>query len=464
MCGIGGVLHTTDNINNILYEILFNLQHRGQDSSGFISYDNKNNKTYQCREFGLVEKNLLNISNISGNMGIGHVRYPTHGIITKNEIQPFYANDFDGISLSHNGNITNINDIIKILDKNDISCISTSDSELILKYFILLLKTHISNINELNNIIIKKIIKKLYDTIRGSYSVIIMINNYGLVAFRDIYGIRPLVYSSTKDYISIASETIAFKENHNYNNIHNGEVVIFKNINNIEKFQIYNYPLTPCLFEYIYFARPESYINDVLVYEYREKIAEKIINMINSTDLNNIDCVVPVPQTGLISAMNVGQLLNKPIKHAIVKNRYTHRTFIDSDKTNIIKGIKKIKIIKKLVDNKNVLVIDDSIVRGNTSKYIIKELKKNNAKKIYFISCCPPIKNPNIYGIAIPTHEELIAYNKNNDEIEKELEVNKLYYLNLDLLCNTLTELNPNLLNFEKSVFTGHYITENNIK
>lgn len=226
MCGIGAIFHKNENINNFLYELLFNLQHRGQDSSGFISYDSKHNITYQAREFGLVENNLFNISTFQGSMGIGHVRYPTHGCITKHEIQPFFEDSFGGISLSHNGNITNCDDIIKILNDNNITYVSTSDSEIILKYFILLLKKYISKIDELVNEIIYNIVKTIYDTCRGSYSIIIMINNYGIICFRDIYGIRPLVYTTTKNYLAIASETIAFVEDNNYNNINNGEVII----------------------------------------------------------------------------------------------------------------------------------------------------------------------------------------------------------------------------------------------
>lgn len=459
MCGIGAVIHNNENINNLLYEMLFNLQHRGQDSSGFIVHNSSNKKTYKCREFGLLENNLYKISKFKGNIGIGHVRYPTYGNITKDEIQPFYEEVFGGISLSHNGNITNCNEIIDILNKNHINYTSTSDSQLILKLFILFLQRYIQDINDITNDIVYNVVEEIYNNCRGSYSIIIMINNFGIITFRDIYGIRPLVYSRENDYVAIASETIGFINDSNYTNVKNGEVVIIKDANSIYKKQIYNYSLTPCLFEYIYLARPESYINDILVYEYREKIAEQIVNMINKNiDVKEIDYIIPVPQTGIISGLKIGEIMNKPIKYAIVKNRYTHRTFINGNKSNIIKGIKKIKIIKKFVENKNILVIDDSIVRGNTSKYIVDELKKNNAGKIFFVSCSPPIRHPNKYGIAIPTYSELIAFNKTEKNIEDYLGVNKIIYFTLDLLCETLTSLNSNITNFEKSVFTGNYI------
>ena len=466
MCGIGAVIHKFKNVNNILYEMMFNLQHRGQDSSGFVCYDSYNQKMYQARSFGLVDKNLENIVNFKGNMGLGHVRYPTQGLITKNEIQPFTTDSFSGISLVHNGNITNSPDIYNILYNNGIRCVSTSDSEFMLKLFIFFLTQEIKNTHELTNKIIGKIIKKLIFVCKGSYSVVIMINNFGLIVFRDIYGIRPLVYSYNKDCAEISSETIGLT-NDKYCNIDNGEVVMFKGGNDIYiyKEKIHDYSLKPCVFEYIYFARPESYINDILVYEYREKIAEKIISLIQKSkiDINSIDCIVPIPQTGLISAICVGQLLNKPIKNAVIKNRYTYRTFINKDKDSIVKGIKKIKIIKKLVEGKNILIVDDSIVRGNTSKHIISELKKANVNKIYMASCCPPIRYPNKYGIAIPTHNELIAHNKTEEQIKTELGLNELIYLDLESLCDTLTELNPKIKDFEVSVFNGKYISNEQI-
>lgn len=460
MCGIGAVNHKTEDINVMLYEIMFNLQHRGQDSSGLLSYDTTTNMIHELKEFGLIDRQLKNLSSLKGTMGIGHVRYPTQGIITKNEIQPFYVDDFEGISLVHNGNIVNVEELTLILEKADIKLIGSSDSEIILKLFIYFLKQECYDNNQISNEIIYKTIQKIYNSCKGSYAIILMINEFGLVAFRDIYGIRPLVYSEEESYVAFASETIAFPTD-NYTNINNGEVIIVSD-NKLTKKQLSYHPHTPCLFEYIYFARAESYINDILVYDFREKIADSLVTNLNkyNIDIDNIDYVVPVPQTGLISAINVGQLIQKPIKYAIIKNRYMHRTFINPDKNTIVKNIKKIKIVKSLIYNKNLLIVDDSIVRGNTSRYIISELKKCGAKKIYLASCCPPIKNPNIYGIAIPSHNELIAYNKTEDEVEKELGVDKLIYLDIDSLCKTLTELNPALEQFETSVFDGNYITE----
>ena len=457
MCGIGAVVHKADNVGSILYELLFNLQHRGQDSSGMISYDRLTGQTYELKDFGLVDKHIGNLNTLVGNMAIGHVRYPTTGLIRKDEIQPFLN---DGISIAHNGNLTNLDKLMSVIYDNDINLVSTSDSEILLKLFILFLKKEIINIQDITFDVICQVVNKIYSLCEGSYSVVIMINNYGIVAFRDVYGIRPLVYSENDECVSIASETIGLVDD-NYINIKNGEVVVVKPDLIIENRRLYCLDMIPCLFEYIYFARPESYINDVLVYEFREKIADKLVNQLNLLNIDiskEIDCVVPVPQTGLISAMRCAELINKPTKHAIIKNRYMHRTFINPDKKTIVKNMKKIKIIGKLVKGKNLLVIDDSIVRGNTSKYILNELKKCGTKKIFLASCCPPIRNPNIYGIAIPSHGELIAHNKTESMVEKELGVDKLFYLDLESLCDTLRELNPDLCKFETSVFTGKYI------
>ena len=462
MCGTGAIIHKdfNYNINKLLYEILFNLQHRGQDSSGFVIHNKLINKTSIIKEYGLVDKNMEKLINTFGYIGLGHVRYQTSGKTNFNEIQPYFDNIFDGISLVHNGNLVNIEELNTFCCNNNIILDTYCDSEILFKIFIFYLKQNVIDVTNITNEIIKNIVEKIYKLCKGSYSIIIMINNFGLITFRDVYGIRPLVYNVEDSYIAIASETIAFENYNNYNNVKNGDVIIFKN--NIDKIDIsieniYNYPLTPCLFEYIYFARPESYVNDILVYEYREKIAKQIVKNIKKL-INKVDYIIPVPQSGIITANSIAKKINKPLKYAIVKNRYTHRTFIDRNKDKIVQKIKKIKIINKLVNNKNLLVVDDSIVRGNTSKIIVEALKNNNSNEIFFISCCPPIKYPNKYGISIPTFDELIANKKTNKEIQKEINVNRLYFLDLNSIIKVLNRLNPKINNFESSVFTGNYI------
>ncbi len=449
MCGITGIINKNNNIILSLYESLTNIQHRGQESSGIVTYS-FDNKIKISKEIGLVDKHIDKLNELQGYIGIGHVRYPTTGEKTNNEIQPFIKREKYEVSLVHNGNIVVDKDIL-----SNLKLISSSDSEIILEIFIGELKKY-SKLDIENGII--NSIKKVRDICKGSYSLIIMIKDIGLIVFRDKYGIRPLVYEEDKDYIQIASETIGLINNNNYKNVKGGELIIINKDLNIKKIKIEEEFLKPCLFEYIYFARAESYINNILVYNFREKVGEKVISMIPEDIISNIDCIVPIPLTSIISATIIADKIKKPVKHAIVKNRYTHRTFINRDK-EIMRGIKKIKIIKELIKDKNILLVDDSIVRGNTSQYIINMLKKIGVNKIYFVSCSPPIRYPNIYGIALPTTNDLIAYNKTEEMIEKELGVDKLYYLSLENIKRVLIKLNPKLENFEDSVFTGKYLS-----
>lgn len=454
MCGISGILSLNNkNITGNLYKSLFNLQHRGQESSGFIVFSSYSKKTYKSKKFGLIEGHLNDIENFEGDMGIGHVRYPTGGLTTRKEIQPFSILKPYGISLVHNGNIINKSELEQFLYEKNIFFNSTSDSEIILNLFYYFIE---KNYEKLTNNSIIESLKNVYSLCRGSFSVIIMISNYGLIFFRDKHGIRPLVYNLKNDFISISSETTALHTNE-YTNVENGEVCIIDKKFNFNKFKLFNCDLRPCIFEYIYFANAESYINDILVYSFREKVGENILNCIDEKILKEIDIIVPIPMTSIISATTIANILNKPLKHAVLKNRYTHRTFINK-KNDILENIRKIKIISKLVENKNILLVDDSIVRGNTIKYIIEELKKTNVKKIYFASCSPPVKYPNKYGIAIPTSDELIANNKTINDIKKLLNLDGLYYLDLDNITSILNNLNKNIVSFEDSSFSGFYI------
>ena len=453
MCGITGIMSVCNNITSDLYKSLFNLQHRGQESSGFILFSCDNKKTHKSKKFGLIDSHLNDIQKFEGNMGLGHVRYPTGGLTTRKEIQPFSILKPYGISLVHNGNIINKIELEDFLHKNNIFLNSTSDSEIILNLFYYFIE---KNFNKLTNDSIISSLQNVYALCKGSFSVIIMISDYGLIFFRDKHGIRPLVYSIENSCITVSSESTALHSK-NYYNVKNGEVCIVDKDLNLNKFKLFNYPLRPCIFEYIYFANAESYINDILVYDFREKVGETILKSIKKQDIDDIDIIVPIPMTSIISATTIANKLNKPLKHAVLKNRYTHRTFINKD-NDILENIRKIKIVSKLVENKNILLVDDSIVRGNTIKYIIEELKKTKVNKIYFASCSPPVKFPNRYGIAIPTKEELIANENSVDEIKNLLKLDGLYYLSLNSVLSILNNLNKNIICFEDSSFSGVYI------
>ena len=289
MCGISGALHESNDIIQILYESLFNLQHRGQEAAGLISFSTETKKTYKSKELGLVDCHLANLSLLKGNMGLAHVRYPTTGDNSRKEIQPFFISKPYGIALAHNGNITNKASIRELLERNSIYMASSSDSELILNLFYLYIE---KNINKLDDALIVSALKQIYKICEGSFSIIIMINDYGLVAFRDKYGIRPLVYAQNQDAFLISSETIALHTDTGiYENVESGQAIIIskkkENKQEINKYQIVEAQLCPCFFEYIYFARQESYINDVLVYDFREKIGEKMAEII-APDIQDI--------------------------------------------------------------------------------------------------------------------------------------------------------------------------------
>lgn len=453
MCGIVGILDKTNNIVNILYNSILNLQHRGQHSSGFIFFSTEKKKTFKSKKMGFISEHFNECQTFSGNMGLAHVRYPTSTGNSRSEIQPFSVLKPYGISLVHNGNITNKNELVMFLTDKHIYINGYSDSELILNLFYYFIEKDLSKLTDEK---IVETIKKIYELCKGSFSIIIMISDYGLIAFRDKFGIRPLVYDVNNTRVTFASESIALNS-YNVNNVNNGEVIIVSKELQFNSFQLFNEPLSPCIFEYIYFSTAESYINDVLVYDFRERIGVEMIKYIEPEIQKEIDVVVPVPLTSLISATSIANTLQKPLKHAIVKNRYTYRSFINTG-NGILSTIQKIKIIPKLIDNKNILIVDDSIVRGNTIKYIIKQLRKTNVKKIFFASCSPKIKYPNNYGIYIPSKEELIAHNNSVKEIERKLNIDKLYYSTIQDIKTVLYSLNSNIKNVEDSSFTGNEI------
>lgn len=454
MCGIIGIIDYSKNIVNDLYRSLFFLQHRGQHSSGFVVFSTETKKTFKSKKIGLISEHIDELKQFSGNIGLGHVRYPTNGLNSRNEIQPFTISKPYGISLVHNGNIINKDDINNFLINNKIYINSTSDSEIILNLFYYYMP---NNFYELTNEKITECIKKVYELCHGSFSIIIMISDYGIIGFRDKYGIRPLSYTKNNERAHFSSETNAL-EGSNFIDIKNGEVIIINTKLEQSNYRLYNEKMMPCIFEYIYFANAESYINNILVYKFRELVGEKILEQISEEVKNDIDLIIPVPMTSIISAKRISEVMNKKMEFAIVKNRYTHRTFINQGE-DILKGISKIKVIHELIKDKSILIVDDSIVRGNTCNHIIKEIKKSNPKKIYFASCSPPIKYPNCYGISIPTFNELIAYKNDINEIRDYLGIDELYYLNLESLRNILKSLNSDINTFEESCFTGKYIS-----
>jgi amidophosphoribosyltransferase len=474
MCGILGIYNSDENTD--VYSYLLNglnvLQHRGQDSAGI--YTCKDNIFHYHKDNGKVSevfnKNFDYSKKLIGNIGIGHVRYSTTGSLNVDQCQPLYINSPFGLVLVHNGNITNVNELQELM-KNEKRHINTiSDSELLLNLFAIQLTNKLSKFESSDDIKIETlffdVIYEIYKTVKGSYSVIMMINGFGMLAFKDPYGIRPLCFGKCEKNIVLSSESVAI-DSINYileREINAGESIFISNKGNFFSKQIIQYPLlTPCLFEYIYFSRPESIINGILVYQARKNMGN-ILGLKIKTDYESIskeiDVVMPIPESSRISALKISDVLKKPYCEGFIKNSYVGRTFIMPNQKTRQSSIKmKLNTINQEFFNKNILIVDDSIVRGNTSIELIKMARKAGAKKIYFASVAPPVIYPNYYGIAIPTSEELIAYNKSIIEITQILGADNVIYNNLNDVVKSCCSLNPMILKtLETSCFDGIFI------
>jgi len=458
MCGITALISNNNyNIIYDLYESLYHLQHRGQDAFG-LSFLN-DNKLDIIKYKSLLSSIDINdeLLKINSNIGIGHVRYPTQGNNTINECQPFIKNtNIYNISLVHNGQIW-INDKLlnyfktnNIIIDNDI----TSDSIYLLEYLSYNLNKH----KQINYVILLDIINKLYNLFEGSYNCICMIEDYGLICFKDPLSIRPLILGKKDNNYIISSESVSITSI-NYNIIEDilgNELYIFRK-NRMTKLNIKNLNINikPCIFEWVYLAREESIMYGVNVYNSRLKMGEYLAYKIHKLiDINDIDLVIPVPDTSKPLALQVSRVLNKPYYEVITKNRYINRTFIMDTQNKRKKNIKrKLNVIKNKIENKNLLIIDDSIVRGNTMKHIIELLKNNNANKIFVASSCPEIINENVFGIDIPDKKELICFSKNNKDLEEYLGINKIIFQDLNDLKKSIQYYNRNIKDFETSVF-----------
>lgn len=462
MCGIIGVVSQIK--NNVCYELLeglLSLQHRGQDSSGISNGVNCiKKKGYAINVF---DKDALD--NLKGNMCIGHVRYATNTFNDIKHIQPFNTNISDdcNVSMVHNGNVINTQQIKEeLFSRYGMISEESSDSMLVFQLFMAKLCLDYDEVISKENIF--DIILYLQDVLVGSFSIIITFANKGLVCFRDRYGIRPLQYGFEEDTNShlISSETGVY-EVLNYTfvrDIKPGEIMyISKDDCEITSKFNKNCYMIPCLFEYLYFSRPDTYFNDISVYKARiligELLGKKILKLREKENIE-IDCIVPVPDTSRVFATGVCNILDIPYHEALVKNRYIDRTFIIENKNEINKNIKrKLNTIDYLVKDKNVLLVDDSIVRGNTSKYVVSLLKNAGAKKIMISSASPPVKYRNDFGIFIESSNECIAFERSYSEIEDILGIDKVIYNDLNEITSALKELNGNITDFECSMFNN---------
>ena len=469
MCGIVGIKSKKENVCLSIYNALTVLQHRGQDAAGMAVSD-KDGFLSMHKDNGLVRDVFSEeqMHRLSGDIGIGHVRYPTAGTMKNSEAQPFYVNSPFGIILVHNGNLVNTGILREELYQQDKRHINTqSDTEVLINIFARALEKNASK--KLDNESIVKAVNEVHDRVVGAYSVIAVILGYGMVAFRDPNGIRPLIMGSKdqKTHMiaseSVAIECLGYKVDRD---IKPGETVIIDKEGDINKYAFNGKSTkTPCIFEYVYLARPDSTIEDINVYESRlsmgRYLAKKIKSILTPEELSSIDVVIPIPDTSKTSTVPLSIELNKKLREGFVKNRYIGRTFIMPGQKIRKKSVRqKLNTIDIEFKDKVVLLIDDSIVRGNTSKQIIQMARNAGAKKVYFASAAPPIKYPNVYGIDMPFVDELVAHGRSIDEICKEIGADKLIYQDLDDLIQSVREANSEIEAFDTSCFSGEYVTD----
>ena len=467
MCGIVGIVGTTP-VNQALYDALTVLQHRGQDAAGIVTIDSGNFR--QRKANGLVKDvfEVRHMQRLQGNIGIGHVRYPTAGSSSAAEAQPFYVNSPYGMVLAHNGNLTNAKDLkeqqFKVARRH---INTTSDSEVLLN--VLAHELDLCDKMALRPEDIFAAVRRTHQQIRGAYAVVSLVIGHGLIGFRDPNGIRPLILGRRQDeqghleYMlaseSVALDAIGFET---VRDIAPGEAIYITEQGQLFSEQCAENPqMSTCIFEYVYFARPDSCIDKVSVYAARlnmgRKLGQKIAREWEDLD---VDVVIPIPETSCDVALEIAHTLNLPYRQGFVKNRYIGRTFIMPGQTQRKKSVRrKLNAIGSEFKGKKVLLVDDSIVRGTTSEQIIQMAREAGAAKVYFASAAPEIRFPNVYGIDMPTANELIAHGREVEEVCALIGADGLIFQDLEDLEEAVRELNPDLSHFETSVFNGHYVT-----
>ncbi len=468
MCGVVGVVSQKE-VSPLIYDALTILQHRGQDAAGIAT--STNNRFFIRKQLGLVRDVVRNqhILNLRGQMGIGHVRYPTAGSEDRELAQPMYVNSPFGISISHNGNLTNHEELKEVLVHKDLRHLNTdSDSEVLLNVFAHELQKQGSVKPGAKEIFAA--VRALHKRVRGAYSVVIMINGVGIVGFRDPFGIRPLIVGSKdsdligKDYM-IASESTVLDSLgfETLDDVKAGSAVFISPEGIIETESCINNPVpTPCIFEYVYLARPDAKIDKISVHKSRLRMGEFLAKKIIEENPNHdIDVVIPIPDSSTTSALQLATTLGVKYREGFVKNRYIGRTFIMPFQEKREKSVRqKLNPIDLEFKDKVVLLVDDSIVRGTTSRQIIEMARASGAKKVYFASAAPPIRHQNVYGIDMAATTELVAHQRSEKEIEEFIKADWLIYQNLDDLIMAAQTGNEEIKQFECSIFDGKYVTD----
>ncbi len=465
MCGVVGIV-SNQPVNQSIYDALTVLQHRGQDAAGIVTWSEDGVHKRKSNGFVRDVFHSRHMRKLKGNVGIGHVRYPTAGTSSSSEAQPFYVNSPYGICLAHNGNLTNTKELIDNLIKKDRRYLnSDSDSEILLNVFAHELQNKANCRPTAEQIF--DTVNSVHDRVKGGYAVVALIIGHGIVAFRDPNGIRPLVLGRRGDEWMVASESVALDilQFERVRDVRPGEAIFIENdgtFHSNEEF-LPETRHTPCIFEFVYLARPDSIIDGLSVYKARLRMGEQLAGQIvREWPEHDIDVVIPIPDTSRTAAVQVAYHLGTKYREGFIKNRYIPRTFIMPDQAEREETVRHtLNAIGLEFDGKNVLLVDDSIVRGTTSKQIIKLAREAGARKVYFASAAPPVRFPNVYGINIPSTEELIASNHSVEEIEQIIGADKLIYQDLSGLLRAVRYDDSNINEFDTSCFSGEYVTMN---
>ena len=468
MCGIVGIVGRSA-VNQALYDALLVLQHRGQDAAGIVTCEG--NKLHLRKDNGLARDvfDTAHMINLLGNVGIGHVRYPTAGCSSSAEAQPFYVNSPYGIALAHNGNLTNAEQLKRELFVEDRRHINTdSDSEILLNIFAHELQAHTIGLSIDENDIFRAV-AGVHRRCRGGYAAVAMIPGYGVIAFRDPHGIRPVVFGARDtaegSELMVASESVAL-DTLGFDLIRDvepGEAVIFTVDGTLHTRQCAdNAVKSPCIFEFVYFARPDSVIDEIFVHKARQRMGKKLAKKIERVwPKHDIDAVIPIPDTSRTAALTLANELGVRYAEGFIKNRYIGRTFIMPGQTARKRSVRqKLNPIDVEFKDKAVLLVDDSIVRGTTSRQIVEMARDAGARKVYFASAAPPVRYPNVYGIDMPAASELVAHGRTEEEVCAWIGADRLVYQDLeDLIDAVLKKGKTKVDRFDTSVFSGEYVT-----
>ena len=465
MCGIIGAISSAP-VNQLIYDALLLLQHRGQDAAGIVTEQRR--KFFMHKAKGMVRDvfRTRNMRALPGNVGLGQVRYPTAGnAFSEEEAQPFYVNAPFGIVMAHNGNLTNAHDLRAELFSTDHRHTNTdSDSEVLLNVFAHELERATRGV-PLQPEDVFAAVRSVHQRIRGSYAVIALIAGHGLVAFRDPHGIRPLAMGRSQDgTVMVGSESVALDgTGHVFErNIAPGEAIFVTQDGTVHAQLCAEAPkLQPCIFEFVYLARPDSTLDGISVYQARLNLGEALAKRVVSTvPPSQIDVIIPIPESSRPSATQLAHLLGVPYREGFVKNRYVGRTFIMPGQGVRKKSVRqKLNAIVSEFKDRNVLLVDDSIVRGTTSREIVQMARDAGARNVYLASAAPPVRYPNVYGIDMPTSAELVAHGRSIEEVREWIGCDALIYQDVDAMKKAIGALNPLLDGFDASCFDGIYVT-----